>query len=861
MTNKYTPMINQYLQIKEQHQNEILFFRLGDFYEMFFEDAQTASRELEITLTGRDGGAKNKIPMCGVPYHAAENYIARLIAKGYKVAICEQVEDVAQSKGIVKREVIKIITPGTVLGEGILTDNSNNYLVLLYQKDDAFCLSGTDISTGECFYSVYQGIQQALFDQLYRLMPAEVVIVEGFSYQDEVETFISTKLNNCSCSIVPAQNDLMKLLESHFAIEQMPSEECGKNGVGNLVYYLHKTLKNDLAHLNVLNYIDVSENLLIDSFTLRNLEITRNLRDGSKKDTLLAVLDFTKTAMGSRLLKKWLESPLVNIAKIIERQEAVEELVQDFSCREEIGSSLKEIYDFERLLTRIEVNTANARDLVALKTSLANLPGVKNNLLSSKSRLLQKINKNIELFTPVVELLEEAIVDNPGLSLKDGNIIKENYNKDLDELRAISSDSKSMLSEMEQSEKERTGIKSLKIGYNKVFGYYLEVTHSNTAAVPEHYIRKQTLANAERYITPELKDFENKILGAQEKIVNIEYQLFSEIRDKIKTVLVSIQKTAQEIAQIDVLMSLSEAANRNNYVRPNLTNTGEIIIKDGRHPLVEKLLQKELFVPNDTDLNHYDSEIMIITGPNMAGKSTYMRQVALLVLMAQVGSFIPAREAYINPVDSIFTRIGASDDLASGQSTFMVEMNEVAQILKNATKNSLIILDEIGRGTSTFDGMSIARAVIEYIKSKIGAKTLFATHYHELTDLDSYDTCIKNYSVAVRERGSEIVFLRRIVLGGADKSYGIHVAKLAGLPKKITDRANEILDILEKNQLGPEPARKTNLRNEDSSELSLFTNTISEQLLTLDVMSMSPLEALNELYRLQQQAKEDAGKI
>ena len=446
-------------------------------------------------------------------------------------------------------------------------------------------------------------------------------------------------------------------------------------------------------------------------------------------------------------------------------------------------------------------------------------------------------------------------------SSKDGNIIKENYNKDLDELRAISSDSKSMLSEMEQSEKERTGIKSLKIGYNKVFGYYLEVTHSNTAAVPEHYIRKQTLANAERYITPELKDFENKILGAQEKIVNIEYQLFSEIRDKIKTVLVSIQKTAQEIAQIDVLMSLSEAANRNNYVRPNLTNTGEIIIKDGRHPLVEKLLQKELFVPNDTDLNHYDSEIMIITGPNMAGKSTYMRQVALLVLMAQVGSFIPAREAYINPVDSIFTRIGASDDLASGQSTFMVEMNEVAQILKNATKNSLIILDEIGRGTSTFDGMSIARAVIEYIKSKIGAKTLFATHYHELTDLDSYDTCIKNYSVAVRERGSEIVFLRRIVLGGADKSYGIHVAKLAGLPKKITDRANEILDILEKNQLGPEPARKTNLRNEDSSELSLFTNTISEQLLTLDVMSMSPLEALNELYRLQQQAKEDAGKI
>ena len=658
-----------------------------------------------------------------------------------------------------------------------------------------------------------------------------------------------------------AQNDLMKLLESHFAIEQMPREECGKNGVGNLLYYLHKTLKNDLAHLNVLNYIDVSENLLIDSFTLRNLEITRNLRDGSKKDTLLAVLDFTKTAMGSRLLKKWLESPLVNIAKIIERQEAVEELVQDFSCREEIGSSLKEIYDFERLLTRIEVNTANARDLVALKTSLANLPGVKNNLLSSKSRLLQKINKNIELFTPVVELLEEAIVDNPGLSLKDGNIIKENYNKDLDELRAISSDSKSMLSEMEQSEKERTGIKSLKIGYNKVFGYYLEVTHSNTAAVPEHYIRKQTLANAERYITPELKDFENKILGAQEKIVNIEYQLFSEIRDKIKTVLVSIQKTAQEIAQIDVLMSLSEAANRNNYVRPNLTNTGEIIIKDGRHPLVEKLLQKELFVPNDTDLNHYDSEIMIITGPNMAGKSTYMRQVALLVLMAQVGSFIPAREAYINPVDSIFTRIGASDDLASGQSTFMVEMNEVAQILKNATKNSLIILDEIGRGTSTFDGMSIARAVIEYIKSKIGAKTLFATHYHELTDLDSYDTCIKNYSVAVRERGSEIVFLRRIVLGGADKSYGIHVAKLAGLPKKITDRANEILDILEKNQLGPEPARKTNLRNEDSSELSLFTNTISEQLLTLDVMSMSPLEALNELYRLQQQAKEDAGKI
>ena len=870
-----TPMMQQYLEVKKQHPNEILFFRLGDFYEMFLEDAEIASKELEITLTGRGAGLPEKIPMCGIPYHAAENYITKLINKGYKVAICEQTGDVKASKGIVKREVVKIITPGTVLSESVLSDASNNYIALICQQETKIVLVGADISTGECFYGVYDGVdsKQVLLDQLYRLMPPEIAIVGEFAYQSELKEFVDLRMRHCSFTMIDESvTEVDDFLQRHFPQNQWPFDEVAKESVATLLNYLHETVKTDLTHLNQLIYLDAAENMIVDTYTLRNLEITRNLRDGGKKDTLLGVLDFTKTAMGSRLLKKWLEYPLLNINKINERQSAVAEFVEQFAMRQAIIEQMKDIYDFERLITRIEVGTANARDLVSLKLSLNSLPQIKAELKDAKTSLLMTAYKKIDTYDDIVALLEKAIMDTPGFSLRDGGIIKEGYHEELDELRAIAKDSRKMLQEMEQKEKDTTGIKSLKIGYNKVFGYYIEVTHTNTSAVPMHYVRKQTLANAERYITPDLKEFETKILGAQEKIVNLEYQLFSEIRDQIKSIITGIQRTAQQIAQVDVLASLGEAAAQYNYVCPQMTLNDEIVIKDGRHPLVERILNKELFVPNDTVLNHYDSEVMVITGPNMAGKSTYMRQTALLVLMAQIGSFIPAREAQISPVDRIFTRIGASDDLASGQSTFMVEMNEVAQILQYATKKSLIILDEIGRGTSTFDGMSIARAVIEHIQDKIGAKTLFATHYHELTDLAEYNQRIKNYSVAVKERGSEVVFLRRIVQGGADKSYGIHVARLAGLPKSVTKRAKDILTELESQhgqvenvttgtKVEEKLVKKPKSISTNDPMDSLFSSSLNDKIIALDVMSMTPLEALNELYQLQKQAKGESGKL
>lgn len=861
-----TPMMQQYQETKQRNPEAILFFRLGDFYEMFFEDAQLASRELEITLTGRDAGMPERIPMCGVPYHAAENYINKLVGKGYKVAICEQIGD-PKAKGLVKREVIKIITPGTVLSESALSSSSNNYIALLYEKGEEIILAGADISTGECFYGVYRGAdrQQMIFDELYRLMMPEIVIVGEFSYREQLQEFVDLRLGACSFTeVAGVSNAVDDRIIQHFDVENRPKETVACDAVATLLDYLHETVKTDLSHLNKLTYLDASENLVIDTYTLRNLEITRNLRDGGKKDTLLDVLDFTKTAMGTRLLKKWLEYPLLSSEKINRRLDAVSELVDGFSLRGGLETQLKDIYDFERLLTRIEVGTANARDLISLKVSLASLPQIKEGLAAAKSPLLFECYNGIDLYKETVDLLTRAIMDEPGLLLRDGGIIKKGYSQELDEYRRIAKDSKQLLQEMEEAEKEKTGIRSLKIGYNKVFGYYIEVRHSGADAVPDTYIRKQTLANAERYITPELKEFETKILGAQEKIVAIEYQLFSEVRDAIKDKISSIQKTAHKIAVVDTLVSLAEAASQYNYTRPNITHNGEITIKDGRHPLVERILSRDLFVPNDTELNHRDSEIMIITGPNMAGKSTYMRQTALLTLLAQVGSFLPAREASISPVDRIFTRIGASDDLVSGQSTFMVEMNEVAQILKYATKNSLVILDEVGRGTSTFDGMSIARSVIEYIRDKVGAKTLFATHYHELTDLE--DEHIKNYCVAVKERGSQVVFLRRIVAGSADKSYGIHVAKLAGLPKAVTERAQRILEDLEQ---GPKSgvSPKSVIVKEESIQkasadpmASLFSSSLSDELMSLDIMTMTPLEAMNALYKLQKQAKGEAGK-
>ena len=856
-----TPMMQQYIDVKQQHPDEILFFRLGDFYEMFFEDAVTASRELGLTLTSRSGDTE-KNPMCGIPYHAAESYITKMVNKGYKIAIAEQIGD-PKAKGLTKREVIKVITPGTILEESALQAANNNYIALVYELNEEIVLAGADISTGECFYGVYTGDErcQALYDELYRIMMPELIILGELSFQAELKEFIDLRMAACAFTVIaePVKNR-DDIIIQHFDINNRPVGEAAANAVATLLGYLHDTVRTDLSHISQLTKLDFANNLVIDTYTLRNLEITRNLRDGSKKDTLLDVLDFTDTAMGTRLLKKWLEYPLLNIGKINQRLDAVEELVKDFILRGELKEAAKSIYDFERLLTRIEVGTANARDMVALRTSFSVLPNIKAQLAKAKAPLLQKCEAEIHTYDEFVDLLNRAIVDDPGLTIRDGGIIKEGYNAELDEYRKISRDSKEMLQAMEEKEKEATGIRALKIGYNKVFGYYIEVRHSGAELVPDHYVRKQTLANAERYITQELKEFETKILGAEEKIVNIEYNLFSEIRETIKAKLADIQGTAKYIALLDVLCGLAQAANSYNYVRPQLINNGQIDIKDGRHPLVERILNRELFVPNDTRINHTDCEIMLITGPNMAGKSTYMRQTALLTLMAQVGSFVPAREASISPVDRIFTRIGASDDLVSGQSTFMVEMNEVAQILKYATRDSLVILDEIGRGTSTFDGMSIARAVIEHIREKIHAKTLFATHYHELTDLE--DDVIKNYCIAVKEKGKDIQFLRRIIPGAADKSYGIHVARLAGLPKVVTNRAEKILNELEAAE--PEPRTKVAMEQEaapvDDLMGSLFGNTLRDELLSMDVMTMTPIEAMNTLYRLQRQAKEEAGK-
>ncbi len=859
-----TPMMQQYLAAKEQHPDNILFFRLGDFYEMFFDDAKLAAKELGLTLTSRSGN-KDKTPMCGVPYHAAETYINKLVSRGYKVAIAEQIGD-PKAKGLTKREIIKIITPGTVLSEAALKDAQNNYIALVYEKAAQIILAGADISTGECFYGIYDGSNrlQMLLDELYRLAMPELLVVGNPSFNQALHEFTDLRLPSCAytelAAITGAVDD--RIIQ-HFDAANRPDNIAAKEAVATLLDYLHSTVMTDLTHLNKLTYLDASENLVVDTYTLRNLEITRNLRDGGKKDTLLAVLDFTETAMGSRLLKKWLEYPLLSIVAIDRRLDAVEELTQNIALRGNIRKDCKEIHDFERLLTRIEVGTANARDLIALKVSLKCLPQIQQDIVGVKAEILANCRQNIKSFTDLVDLLQRSLIDEPGISLRDGGIIKSGYNAELDEYRRIAHDSKAMLQEIEEREKQATGIKTLKIGYNKVFGYYIEVRNSGKDLVPERYIRKQTLANAERYITEELKEFETKILGAQEKIVNIEYNLFTEVRETIKTKLAEIQATAHEIAIIDVLTSLAEAAAAYNYVRPRMAESGEISILDGRHPLVERILTRDLFVPNDTKLNHKDCEIMLITGPNMAGKSTYMRQVALLTLMAQIGSFLPAREAVISPVDRIFTRIGASDDLVSGQSTFMVEMNEVAQILKYATKNSLVILDEIGRGTSTFDGMSIARAVIEHIEQKIHAKTLFATHYHELTDLANDK--IKNFCVAVKEKGTQVAFLRRITAGAADKSYGIHVARLAGLPKNVTKRAEIILQSLENGSNADKVLAENTAASEKNTTApvmgSLFTSNLSSELLKLDIMTMTPIEALNELYKLQAKAKEEAGTL
>ncbi len=862
MAETYTPMLEQYREIKKRHLNDILFFRLGDFYEMFFEDAETASRELEITLTSRDGGSGRRIPMCGVPYHAADGYIAKLIGKGYKVAICEQTEDPRQAQGLVKREVVKVITPGTVLSEQMLPDKANNYLAVLLEEDGLLCFAASDISTGECMWGSFSGSSRitAICDRLFCLSPAEILFAGKLDSAAAINEFITARIPDCAYSSVDVEDfsALQALPAAHFGQDDLPEQKPACECIGYLLYYLHQTLKSDLSHINRLVHYDAEAHLLLDNVTLRNLEISHNTRDGGKKGTLLGVLDYTQTAMGSRLLKKWVEQPLNQPAEITARLDAVDELVKKPAARAYLREQLRDVYDFERIITKIEVGTANARDLTALRQSLAVIPLIKEAMHKLSAKLFRTASGLLSSHADVVQLIQDALVENPPATTREGGMIRPGYDLELDELRTISRDSKLWIQNLEANEREKTGIRSLKVGYNRVFGYYLEVTHANSADVPAHYTRKQTLANAERYITPELKEFELKVLGAEEKIIALEYQLFASIREAIKRQVREIQQTARQIALADVLCSLSEAASRHNYVKPQITTNRELRIKDGRHAVVEQLLQRDRFIPNDTGLNHHDCEIMIITGPNMAGKSTYMRQVALLTVMAQLGSFVPAREAFISPVDRIFTRVGASDDLSSGQSTFMVEMAEVSHILKHATSKSLIILDEIGRGTSTYDGMSIARAVIEHIKSKIKAKTLFSTHYHELTEMESQLDGVKNYSVAVKERGNEVVFLRRIVPGGADKSYGVHVAKLAGLPNSIIERARQIL--AEHEQADQRQLPKVAASSPHPVPVSLFSSGLSEELLAIDIMTITPLEAINILYTLQNQAKAEAGK-
>lgn len=840
-----TPMMEQYHAQKSKHPNELLFFRLGDFFEMFNDDAVTVSKEIGLTLTHRQN-----VPMCGVPAHAVENYLQKLVAKGFRVAIVDQIGD-PKAKGLTERALTKIVTPGTILTDDALTNAGNNYLALILEDSNEIALSGADISTGEFFYALFDGQnrEQNLFDELFRLSPHEILIPNDLSFAKRLKSFAESKIDECSFTAIEIQKNSDKnFFTQHFTEENFPASDLATIAVENLLIYIHNTVRTDLKHISKLNRLDLSNHLILDATALRNLEVIKNLRDGSKKNTLFDILDFTKTPLGNRLLRRWLESPLTDITAINRRLDAVEELFKNFSARKDLREVLRDIHDFERLMTKIEVGSANARDLIALKISFRALPKVFEVLHKVTSDILVACRDGLGDFSDEAKLINDAISENASISIRDGGIINSGYSEELDELRRISIDSRAFLQEFEDREKTRTGIRALKVGYNRVFGYYIEVRHSGASKIPANYIRKQTLVNAERYITPELKDFETKILGAQERIVNLEYNIFCEVRDRIKTRLSQIQDTAKRIALIDVIASLAEAAQVNNYLRPDLNIEGKIEIRDGRHPLVEKILTSSLFVPNDTSLAPNRCALMIITGPNMAGKSTYMRQVALLTLMTQAGSFIPAANANICPVDRIFTRIGAGDDIISGQSTFMVEMNEVAQILKYATDRSLIILDEVGRGTSTFDGMSIARALIEYIDKKICAKTLFATHYHELTDLADTSARIQNFSVAVRERGSEIIFLRRIKPGGADKSYGIQVAKLAGLPKSLMKRAEEILNSMETS----EPVRP--VVNKKSAP-DLFAAQCLKNLIALDVPSLTPIEAMAKLYELQQQAR------
>ena len=868
---EYSPMMQHYLATKEKYKDCILFYRLGDFYEMFFDDAVNVSQELELTLTGKDCGQEQRAPMCGIPYHAAESYIAKLVQNGHKVAICEQLEDPKLAKGIVKRDVIRVVTPGTVTESNLLEEKKNNFIMSIFKKGIFFGIAICDISTGDFYASEIKEENnfERLLDEISRYSPSEIIanemltgceeeiskIKERFDVyiSEETEEKFSEETENIyeQYALSDDKGNIVKDLEKRlFAV----------SAINGLIKYIEDTQKTKLEHINRITIYTITKYMSLDINARRNLELTEKMRDKSKKGTLLWVLDKTSTSMGGRLLRRWISDPLIDENEINERLEAVEELKENIILRGELLDKLKGVYDMERLAGKIAYGNVNARELNSLKASSSKLPEIKRMIKDSRSKMLRNLYEELDSLEDIYELIDKAIVDDPPILVTEGGVIKMGYNTEIDELKTAMTQGKTWLVQLEAREKEETGIKGLKVGYNKVFGYYLEVTKSNLALVPDRYIRKQTLTGGERYITEELKELESKVLGAEEKVVGLEYQAFVQIREQIKSQIQRVQKSALAISKLDVLCSFAQVAEDLNYCKPEVDRSGIIDIKEGRHPVIEKMLPAGSFVANDTYMDKESNRLSIITGPNMAGKSTYMRQVALITLMAQIGSFVPATSAHIGVVDKIFTRVGASDDLSMGQSTFMVEMMEVANILKEATSNSLVVLDEIGRGTSTYDGLSIAWAVAEYIedKEKCGAKTLFATHYHELTGLENTLEGVKNYSIAVKEKGEDIIFLRKIVEGGTDESYGVHVARLAGVPKVVTQRANEILKQIErKNVLTNKTVEKEN-KKQVSGQLDMFNFKLAEiahELDKVNIDELTPIDALNTLVKIKEEMK------
>lgn len=858
--------MKQYMTIKKQYEDCILFFRLGDFYEVFFDDALTASQVLEITLTQRDCGMKEKAPMCGVPYHVVDGYISRLVEKGYKVAICDQVEDPAQAKGIVKREVIRVVTPGTIVDQAVLDEKSNNYLASIYMDSQGVGLSYVDNSTGEMYTTEFIGdkdqINSFIIDEFGKIFPSEIICNEGFSRNNKLLKTIKNTINPYINNYEDTEIDILdwqSIIIDHFkalSLEQLGIENKIYSIIssGKLIEYLYTTQKSSLEHINNVYYYKPNNYMILDINTRANLEIHETIIKRDRKGALIGLLDKTSTSMGGRLLKKWLEQPLLDINEINKRNNAVEYFLNNIIIMDDIKSILKGIYDIERLSSKISNGNCNARDLISIKNSVSVLPAFKEILIKSDNDVLNELGDKFDTLTDIYSLLENSIDDNPPIALKDGRLIKPGYNKDLDEIKEICQSGKEWLASLESSEKQKTGIKNLKIGFNRVYGYYFEVTKSNISSVPDYYIRKQTLTNAERYYTAELKGMEDKILGAEEKSLEMEYQIFNEIRSEIKNNIERIQNSSKIISIVDVLNSFSQVAYKSNFIKPNLNNKGFIRIIDGRHPVVENNIENNLFIPNDTNLDTKDNMVQIITGPNMAGKSTYMRQVAIITLLAHIGSFVPASSADISIVDRIFTRIGAADNLSQGESTFMVEMNEVSNIMRSATKNSLIILDEVGRGTSTYDGLSIAWAVVEHILKNIKAKTLFATHYHELTQLQKNNKGIKNLTIVAEEKGDQIVFLRKIIEGSTNKSYGIEVAKLAGIEKSIIDRSNEVLSLIENNhQININPKAKKEVR-----QLNLIDykkDYFIDRIVNINLDEVTPRESLEILYNLVDDAK------